>query len=429
MTLRIASGGLLLTLAAPSAMAQPASQAPVLRLFLDVQQAFVDQAFLRTEIPWVDWVRDPKDAEVHLILTTKRNGGGGATYVLRFLGRDPFTGVDDEFTVPTASTDTADTIRRALADRLALGLARYLARRPGPQPMALVRREATAPPPPSPAKDPWDAWVYRMGVNGFFNGESQTSSSSTSATLSASRITENELFRASASGNWNASRYQLSDQVLRTRTEAYNANLTWAHGLSDHWTWGVLGSAERSTQSNLASALRVAPALEYNVWKYAQANQKQFTFLYQIGAGRTRYTETTLYGKNRETLYDNSLALTLSLNQPWGTVSTSLTGSAYLHDWSKNSLALSNNMSLRLGRGFSLNLFGFYSRVRNQLNLSSLGATDEEVLLRLRQLQTSYTYFGSIGISYTFGSIFNNAVNTRFGSAGGGGGTTFFFGN
>lgn len=393
----------------------------LIRLFLDVQQATVDEAFLKSEIPWVDWVRDPKDAEVHLILTVQRNLAGGTAHTLRFIGRGAFQGIGDETSYHAPGTATSDEIRRGLADHLTLGLARYLARRPGPERMGVVVKGGSSLAPPiQGAKDPWNAWVYQVGLNGFFNGETQYSASTTSVNLSASRITENELFRFNSSGNWNASRYVLSDETLRTNTESYAANLLWAHGLSDHWTWGLIASADRSNLSNLESAVRGAAAVEFNVWKYVQSTQRQFTFLYQIGAGRNRYIEETIYRKTSETLWDNSLAATLSLNQPWGTVTTSLTGSAYLDDWSKHSVALSNTMTVRLGKGFSLNLTGIYSRVKNQVSLSAQGATDEEILLRLKQLQTSYTYFASIGISYTFGSMFNNAVNARFASVGGG---------
>ena len=41
--------------------------------------------------------------------------------------------------------------------------------------------------------------------------------------------------------------------------------------------------------------------------------------------------------------------------------------------------------------------------------------TDEEILLRQRELATSFQYFVSLGVSYTFGSIFSNVVNPRFG--------------
>jgi len=51
-------------------------------------------------------------------------------------------------------------------------------------------------------------------------------------------------------------------------------------------------------------------------------------------------------------------------------------------------------------------------------------ATDQEILVRQRQLATSYRYGVSVGLSYTFGSIFNNVVNPRFEGASGG---TFFF--
>ena len=44
------------------------------------------------------------------------------------------------------------------------------------------------------------------------------------------------------------------------------------------------------------------------------------------------------------------------------------------------------------------------------------------MLLQRRQLETSYRYFASAGLSYTFGSIYNNIVNPRFGGNGG-----FFF--
>jgi hypothetical protein len=40
--------------------------------------------------------------------------------------------------------------------------------------------------------------------------------------------------------------------------------------------------------------------------------------------------------------------------------------------------------------------------------------------VRQRQLATSYSYSVYFGVSYTFGSIFNNVVNPRFGSSGGG---------
>ena len=51
----------------------------------------------------------------------------------------------------------------------------------------------------------------------------------------------------------------------------------------------------------------------------------------------------------------------------------------------------------------------------DQLNIPRGELDDENILIRLRQLRSGFNYFTSVGLSYTFGSIFNNVVNPRFG--------------
>ncbi len=120
-------------------------------------------------------------------------------------------------------------------------------------------------------------------------------------------------------------------------------------------------------------------------------------------------------------------SLTAAINQvqPWGSLSLSLTGSQYLHDTSLYQVGMNGIAQIRLFRGFSVQVFGFYTWVRDQLFLPAGAASTEEILLRQRQLETSFNYSTRIGFSYQFGSIFNNVVNPRFG--GGGGGPIFFF--
>ena len=68
---------------------------------------------------------------------------------------------------------------------------------------------------------------------------------------------------------------------------------------------------------------------------------------------------------------------------------------------------------MRLFRGLSLTFRGSVERINNQLSLPRGGASVEEILLQRRQLATDYEVEGGIGLSYTFGSIYNNVVNTR----------------
>jgi len=107
--------------------------------------------------------------------------------------------------------------------------------------------------------------------------------------------------------------------------------------------------------------------------------------------------------------------MTYEVKEKWGSISTTLSGSNYFHDFSKNSLNLYSDLSFRLFEGLSLNLYLNYSRIHDQLSLPKQGATEDEILLHRKQLATQYDFYTYFGLSYTFGSIYTNIVNPRFG--------------
>ena len=74
----------------------------------------------------------------------------------------------------------------------------------------------------------------------------------------------------------------------------------------------------------------------------------------------------------------------------------------------------------RVARGRFFNIYGSSSLVRDQIYLAIADLSDEEMLVRRRQLATDYEYRLSIGITYAFGSIYNNVVNSRFAGSSGG---------
>ena len=65
-------------------------------------------------------------------------------------------------------------------------------------------------------------------------------------------------------------------------------------------------------------------------------------------------------------------------------------------------------------KGLSLDVRGNYSKINNQISLPRGDASLEDILLRRREIQPQYSYNFSIGLSYRFGSIYNNAINPRF---------------
>ena len=82
---------------------------------------------------------------------------------------------------------------------------------------------------------------------------------------------------------------------------------------------------------------------------------------------------------------------------------------------SKNHLTAGFGVSFRVIKGLNFHFGGDYTMVHDQFALVKGGATEQEILLHIKQLETSYTYHTWFGLSYTFGSIYNNVVNPRFG--------------
>jgi hypothetical protein len=418
---------MMLTIPAPLA-AQERTAAPALRLFLDCSGFYCDSDYYRTEIGFVDHVRNRQDADMHLLITPQQTGGGGTEYTLLFIGQRGFEGMSDTLRHHTPQTATEDERRSGLASIIKLGLARYAARTAAAEGLAISYAVPAAQAVPEAAvRDPWNLWTFRTSVRGFFNGESRFSSRSVNGSLSASRITDDWKIQFSANGNQSRQRFEIDSlTTITSRQEGYGLSNLTVKSLSDHWSAGARTSASSSTFLNQDLHFRFGPAIEYSFYPYEEATRRQFTVQYTAGISHYNYDEITIFDQLEETLPDHSLRTSIDLKQPWGSLSFSVEGAQFLHEPERYRGVASGDMDVRLVKGLSLNFFGSMSYIRDQIHLSAAGATPEEVLLRLQQLETNYRYFASMGISYTFGSIFNNVVNPRFGGRGGGGGIVIF---
>ena len=56
---------------------------------------------------------------------------------------------------------------------------------------------------------------------------------------------------------------------------------------------------------------------------------------------------------------------------------------------------------------------GSFNRLNDQFDLVRGDASLEQILLRRRNLATDYEFDMDVGLNFTFGSIYNNVVNTR----------------
>ena len=194
-----------------------------LAIFLDCRAPGCDFNYLRTELTWVNYVRDRTDAQIHVIATALGTGSGGFEAKLNFIGYGPFAGIDDEVKYFMPRGTSGHEQRAELTRVLKLALVRYVLRTSSGQNLSVNFT-------PSPntrlaknARDPWNFWVFSIGLNASIGGESRSSGRSGSGSFTASRTTAEWKFRANANGSTSRSSYKLGDTAdFIARSHSYS---------------------------------------------------------------------------------------------------------------------------------------------------------------------------------------------------------------
>jgi hypothetical protein len=396
------------------AAAQQRAQAERLRVYLDCGEACFAE-FLRDELQFVDFVRQPQDADVHLLSTSTETGGGGREIVLRFVGRGRFAGHDEELRVVTLAADTENMRRTQVRRTVEVGLLAFMAREgiPASVSVAVETRETGQ---EQPLEDPWDNWLFSIRASADYSAEESSKDRSWDLNFSADRITEAWKLTFGASVDHSTEEFNLDeDEPLKAIRRERDADWFVARSLGPHWSVGLDGRLESSTFGNTKFSFETAPAVEYSVFPYDEYATRQLRIQYSLGVDHAKYNEVTLFDRLSETHPAHEASITLDQREPWGSLEARLEFSQYLHDLGFYRLEVSGDLSFRIVRGLSFTVEGSASRVRDQLSLPRRNATDEEVLLRLRELRSDYEVQFDIGFTYSFGSLFNNVVNPRFG--------------
>lgn len=372
-----------------------------------------DIEYIKTEITFVNYVRDRKEAQVHILITTQSTGSGGQEYTLTFIGQLDYAGQDDVLKYYSNKTDTDDEIRKGMAQTLKVGLMRYVAKTPISKRISINFLDQVK---PTSVIDKWNFWVFSLSARGYFNGQKSIIYNSIYGNFSANRITPELKIRTSVSVSHYFNKFDIDGESIESTLSSQSFSGLVVKSLGEHWSIGAYLSLSSSTYSNIQFSLRPAPAVEFDLFPYSQSTRRQLRFLYKLSFCGVKYREETIYLKTRENLWKEDLSVTLELKEKWGTISTTLEGSHYFHDFSKYHVNLYGEISIRLFKGLSFEIFGSGSRIHDQLSLPKMGASYEDILLMRKQLATSYEYYFSVGLSYTFGSIYSNVVNPRFGS-------------
>jgi hypothetical protein len=396
---------------------QEATKSDTLRK--DALNVFMEASdYIRKEIPYVNYVRDIKDAGVYIISTSQNTGSGGREYTYFLVGQNENSGMRDTLSYVTSPDDSQDERRIKEVRTLKIGLMRYVAKTPLAEYMKISFTEPLS---ETVSSDKWNSWVFRTSVNGWLDGQQAYKSTNIYGNINASRVTEKWKIDLRARYNYGIDEFEIDDEIISSTNNSKSVNALIVKSITDHWSYGgsaIIGSSSYNNQKFSATFM---PGIEYDVFPYSESTRRQLRLLYTVGYGYVSYMDTTIYNKTKEGHFLHSISAAYEVVQKWGSINVSLNYSNYLHDWSKNNLSLNGFLDLRIAKGLSVNFGGGASIIHDQLGLVKGGATAEEVLLRRKELATQFQYFTSFGFSYTFGSIYNNVVNPRFGNSGGGG--------
>lgn len=380
-----------------------------------------DEDYLRTQLTFVDLVRDRRLADVAVLVTSLQTASGGRQFSIqtRSGGRTDSSAVSppaDTLQVNIRPDATMHDQRQVLVRAIKVALLPWIRAS-----LELAHLDLQyAPPgagsaPAVRARDPWQQWVFRVGGSGSFARDDNVRRGGGDANVRASRITERFKIEWVNEGEYQRERFRLSDSTFAVSIrQRWSSRLFLAQSLGPHWSAGLRGSVASSIFQNTRVDSRTSLALEYSPFPYRDATQRQVIVRYTVGLRAARYVDTTVFGLLRETRPLHDFAMATDIRQSWGNVYGSAVWSQYLHDGRRRRLTLDVGIDYRIRAGLNLGAGLSYARIGDQLNVPGVNLTDRERLLQLRELQSGSSASLSVGLSYTFGSVFSNVVNPRF---------------
>ncbi|MBA4321897.1 MAG: hypothetical protein C0408_03670 [Odoribacter sp.] len=387
------------------------------KVFIDCRSC--DMNYTRQNIPYINYVRDVREAQVYLLVTSQNAGSGGNQFTITFQGQGEFIGMNDTLVYTSTPDETSTVIREKKTNLMKMGLMRFVAKTPVFNEIEITHNSDLE---QEQVVDRWNNWVFELSSSPRYTAQESAKRLQFENSLNISRITPDFKLEIEVDQSINRRRY-IDEESDTTYIKTDNTlDMLFVKSLGDHWAAGLKWDNGTSTEENYYFNTSFMPSVEYNFFPYSEATHRQLRILYSIGYAHSRYIDSTIYDKVRETFFLHELRIAYQVQQKWGSINISLSETNLLTDLSKNGIELNANLRLRIIKGLSLSLNGGISYNNYQPNLRKGEISEADRLLQLKQLASSYFVQGGLSLTYTFGSIYNNVVNPRFGNGGGGGG-------
>jgi len=373
----------------------------------------LDMDYMRRRMRYVDFVKEPAFADVHIIISSRTTGSGGHVYSLIFNNLTLDNLSDFTISATTLSSDTFEEERKKITDALALGLMPYVSQTKASEQLVFKYNGNDEDLSGVNVEDPWNNWTFRGDISGNTSLEESRKTLNYSFNVRADKVTEEWKVRNNARRSVNIKNYTSDGENYKSENTSTYASSSVVKSLSSKWSAGAFVSYYNSNYQNTIYSISVKPAIEYNIFPWDISDRKVFTIAYYVGPLWKKYFEETIYDKYKESLWEQSFRLDLQVVQTWGEIQAGLNATNYLHDWSKNRITLDTDLSVRIIRGLSVRMGFRVQNIHDQIYLPKGDVSLEDVLLNTVQLPSSFEIGADFGLRVQFGSIYNNIVNNR----------------
>ncbi len=194
--------------------------------------------YIRQEIPYINYVRDTREAEVYILVTEQDAGSGGEQLTFTFQGLGKFKGMNDTLTYTSSPDQTNTIVREKSTNMLKIGLMRFVARTPLFNVIDITHNIDLE---EEEVIDKWNNWVFEISTEPQFEAEETQRQLELRNSLNITRITPDIKLEIEIDQFYNREKFienVNTDSVISSTyvTSATSIDNLFVKSLGEHWS-------------------------------------------------------------------------------------------------------------------------------------------------------------------------------------------------
>jgi hypothetical protein len=383
------------------------SQEKQLKVFLDCD---CDENYLKQNTSFLKYVRDQDLADIEIFILDVYTPTGSRSFEINIDGNNIYHEISTSSKVVGYSNDTSSTLRDKLLNKVKLALVPFL-----DEGGYNIKIDVDSNLDDYSTKDDkWKNWVFEL--SGSYNNDKEETRKTNRYEIEfeIDKLTPEWRIGIDFSRSESNRIFFSNDNIYSSNRKTTSLRARVVRSVSNHFSLGAFVGGFQNTYENIDFQRYIMPAIEYSLFPYEDVLSREVTLAYRIGTGKRNYIEKTIYGYTKQIVYPHGLTLNVKFRKKWGNISSYLRGDQFLNDGTKKRLSLRSSLDIRVFEGLAVRFSSNINLIRDQYNLAASSTSSiEDLLLQQRQIATDYKTSFSVGLSYTFGSIYNSVINTR----------------